>query len=299
MRGLLWGLSGPMLASMTVSLAGVAAAQPAEGPFRDCAVDGWRLGLQAYTFRNLSLLETIDKARELGIRDLEAYPGQLVKPGLEERFTVTASDWVRAAVVEKLHETGVRLSLFGVVDLGPNEGSARQVFDFAKALHIDTLTAEPNPALMPLIDRLCDEYDMRLAIHNHPAPSPYAEPQKVLDAVQDLSPRVGACADVGHWFRTGVTPVDGLRLLENRIVSLHFKDVQRAGNHTPDVIWGTGECDAEALLQELHRQGFQGVFSIEHETEYDTVDELTEAVRACVDWFHEQCAKLAGDAAEA
>ena len=36
---------------------------------------GWRLGVQAYTFRELTFFETVDKVHELGLKYIEMYPG--------------------------------------------------------------------------------------------------------------------------------------------------------------------------------------------------------------------------------
>src|SRR5947208_13677746 len=45
---------------------------------------GMKLSLQCWTFNRLSFFETVDKARELGIKYLEMYPGQKLKPGSNE-----------------------------------------------------------------------------------------------------------------------------------------------------------------------------------------------------------------------
>src|SRR6267154_767928 len=44
----------------------------------NAAIDkaGFRLSVQAYTFREMSLLETIDTLKFLGVRYIEMYPGQ-------------------------------------------------------------------------------------------------------------------------------------------------------------------------------------------------------------------------------
>src|SRR5687767_649013 len=41
---------------------------------------GWRLASQAYTFRSVSLYETIDTLNALGIKYIEMYPGQKFSP---------------------------------------------------------------------------------------------------------------------------------------------------------------------------------------------------------------------------
>ena len=42
---------------------------------------GMKLSLQCWTFNKLSFFETVDKAVALGIKYLEIYPGQKLKPG--------------------------------------------------------------------------------------------------------------------------------------------------------------------------------------------------------------------------
>ena len=37
---------------------------------------GWRLGTQAYTFNRFTFFETVDKAAQIGLDWIEAYPGQ-------------------------------------------------------------------------------------------------------------------------------------------------------------------------------------------------------------------------------
>ena len=102
------------------------------------------------------------------------------------------------------------------------------------------------------------------------------------------SERVGACADTGHWNRSGLVPVECLRKLEGRIVSLHFKDLnQKGGGH--DVPWGTGVCDVRAMLTELRRQKFKGVFSIEYEHNWQ--NSLPE-IKQCVEFFNQVAAEI-------
>ena len=37
--------------------------------------NGWRLGIQSYTFHLFSLTEALDKTEELGVKYIEVYPG--------------------------------------------------------------------------------------------------------------------------------------------------------------------------------------------------------------------------------
>ena len=64
-------------------------------PKRDYAAAeklGFRLSLQCWTFRELTFFETVDKAAGLGVKYLEAYPGQRLKPGSSLVFDSNMSD---------------------------------------------------------------------------------------------------------------------------------------------------------------------------------------------------------------
>jgi len=250
------------------------------------AYDGWRLGIQAWTFNRFTFYEAVDKTASLGLDWIEAYPGQrLSKEKSGVNFNHDMPQNIRDEVKHKLNDAGVRLVNYGVVHLPDNEDKCRKVFDFAKDMGIETIVSEPPEKAFDMIETLCDEYKINVAVHNHPKPSHYWNPDTVLKVCKGRSKRIGACADTGHWMRSGLNPLEMLKKLEGRIISLHFKDID--DGH--DVPWGSGRCDVKAMLKELHRQNFKGVFSIEYEYNWDK--SLPE-VRRCTEYFNKVAGKL-------
>ncbi|MGQ9525531.1 MAG: sugar phosphate isomerase/epimerase family protein [Armatimonadota bacterium] len=239
---------------------------------------GWKLGVQAFTFREMSLFETIDTLKSLDIRYVELFPGQR----LSKERPVAVDHNMPAELIDelarKLKASRVQAVAYGVVGLGPDEANARKMFEFAKKLGIETITAEPSEQAMPMLDKLCQEYKINIAIHNHPRPSHYWSPDVILQATKGCSKRIGSCADVGHWYRSGLAPMDCLRQLKGRVVSLHLKDLNQDKG---DVPIGTGVLDVKALLTELKRQGFKGVISIEYEvgTGQQLIDDVAKCAR--------------------
>ena len=76
---------------------------------------GIKLSLQCWTFNKLSFFETVDRAAEFGIKYLEIYPGQKLKPGSAETISRNMSDDTIAEVKKKLAETsGLKLVAYGV-----------------------------------------------------------------------------------------------------------------------------------------------------------------------------------------
>jgi len=250
---------------------------------------GWKLSCQAYTFRALSAFETIDLVHDLGLKYIEFYPGQrFSKEKPEAKLDHNMSPELLAELQQKLKEDGIQPMNYGVVGLGNNETEDRKVFDWAKKLGLQTIVSEPPEDSFELLDRLCQEYGMNVAIHDHPRPSHYWNPDTVLKVAQGRSKRIGSCSDTGHWYRSDLVPVECLKKLEGRVVSLHFKDLSPQKS---DVPWGTGECNARGMLEELKRQNFHGVFSIEYES--TTGDVLKGNVQKCIAWFNDQAADLA------
>ena len=91
--------------------------------------------------------------------------------------------------------SGVKLVAFGVVDFNDNESKAREIFDFAKAIGIESISANPdkNEPTFKLLDKLVEEYAVNIAIHNHGPGAKYDKIDDVVNAVKDHHPRIGAC----------------------------------------------------------------------------------------------------------
>lgn len=262
------------LVSFVFSIGMVYAEYPKEHPEAD-VYDGWKLGVQAWSFNRFTLFEAIDKTRSLGLSCIQAYPGQRVSKDMDMKFGPGLSDQQRQQVKDKLKEAGISIVAYGVVGIPTKETEARKLFDFAKDMGIGTVVSEPKPKQFDLTDKLCQEYKIKLAIHNHPKPSHYWNPDTVLQMCDGRSQWIGACADVGHWVRSGLDPVECLKKLEGRIHDVHIKEIE--DGH--DVVWGTGQGRIQGILEELHRQGYQGTFAIEYEYHWDNnLPEIRESI---------------------
>ena len=124
------------------------------------------------------------------------------------------------------------------------------------------------------IEKLVKEYDVRVGFHDHPkrANNPNYrmwDPNYILSVVKDRDPRIGSCADTGHWVRSGIKPIDALRILKGHIISSHLKDLNEMAPDAHDVPFGQGVSDVPAILDELKRQGFNGNISVEYEYQMD------------------------------
>ncbi|RBL90973.1 MULTISPECIES: sugar phosphate isomerase/epimerase family protein [Chitinophaga] len=251
-------------------------AQSAKGQARADAL-GWKLGAQAWTFNHFTLAEALDKMDSCGIQYVEAFPGQTIGGGIEGKMDYHMSPDKQEQVKSLIKKKHKVLVAFGVV-VPNSEAEWRMLFDFANRMGIQSITSEPQPEYLDLISSLCDRYNIKLAIHDHPKPSHYWHPDSVLNAIQGRSKLMGACADIGHWVRSGLDPVECLKKLNGHIVSLHFKDLNGKTEQSHDVIWGNGVCKIPQVLETLKAQKFKGLFSAEYEYNWDyNVPEVKES----------------------
>lgn len=258
---------------------------------------GWRVGPQSYSFRKFTFFEAVDKTAAMGMKFIEAFPKQKVSAESDATMDFAMDAATRKAVQDKLGAAGVKLVNYGVIT-PMDEAGWRQLFEFAQSMGIETIVSEPPPADMALVDKLCEEFKIAVAIHNHPSPSPYWNPEAVLKAVEGCGKRIGACADTGHWVRSGLDPLECLKKLQGRVISLHLKDLntrvpagiesfqafKKDKKRAPlphDVPWGTGACNVFGCLAELKRQNFRGMFAVEYEQNWDnSMPEIEESADA-------------------
>jgi len=245
---------------------------------------GFFIGCQAYTFNHFTVFEAIEKTASAGGKVIEFYPGQkLSKEEPNVSWDHNASAETIQKVKDKLAEFHMKAVNYGVVNIPKDEAEARKVFEFAKAIGLRAVTTESVDAI-DTIEKLVKEYDVMVGFHDHPRQPNNPgyrmwDPEYVRSVVKDRDPRIGSCADTGHWVRSNLKPVDCLRILKGRIISSHLKDLNEMGPQAHDVPYGTGVSDVPAILQELHAQGFTGNLSIEYEHHWEN---STPEVAQCI-----------------
>lgn len=264
---------------------------------------GWTLAVHSYTFQKFSIFDAIDKTAAVGITHM-SISGTVNLLDAEGKITkaptVGISEKDVAAITARMKAKGIDPTFvnMGVVKPGINEAESRKIFEGAKRLGISVLVAEPEThgkleelgPVMDVVEKLAKEYNIKVAIHNHPGPKNfYWNPDTVAAAVKGRSPLLGACADVGHWVRSGLDPVECLKKLEGRVIALHFKDLNEPGVKAHDLPWGTGISNAKGMLAELKRQKFKGAICVEYEYNWDN---SSPEIAASAKWFNAACAEL-------
>ena len=275
-----------LLFSTTFSLLAFTAALHAAGLPDDLKTGGFAIGCQAWTFNKFTVTEAIDKTAAAGGKVIEFFPGQKLSPeqsGIAFSHDAPKEAW--EVVKKKLAEKKITPIAYGVVGLSKDEATSRKVFEFAKYIGIRVINTESVDAI-DTFEKLVKEYDIKVGFHDHPKRPDNAnyrmwDPNYILEVCKDRDPRIGSCADTGHWVRSGLKPLDCLRILKGRIVSSHLKDLHAALPSGHDVPYGTGISDVPGILEEFRSQGFDGPISVEYEYNWDkNVDDA----KQCLDF---------------
>ncbi len=246
--------------------------------------NGLAIGCQAYSFKEFSAFEAIAKTKEAGGKIIEFYPGQKLRPDSAAGEIVHHK--ASPAVVQALKDECVRQGIFpvnyGVVD-AKDSAEVEEIMKFAKVMGLYSVCTESTEVVADW-EKAAKEHDIKVAFHEHDGAMDKPEykvwhPLYILGVVESRDARLGACADLGHWVTSGLKPIDCLRILKGRVVSVHLKDKSEVGKKGVVVPAGQGVVDVAACIAELKQQNFQGHFSIEHENDWhDSVPKIRQSV---------------------
>jgi sugar phosphate isomerase/epimerase len=226
------------------------------------AAPAYKVGIQMYSLRGYPVDVALKHAHDLGFEVVEMYPGQ---------FPIKSDDDQIAAMKKTFAELNLKCLGHGVNRFTADAEANRRIFEFAKKAGIRNLTADPDPAAFDNLDKLVEEFDIRIAIHNHGPSHRYNKVTDVLNAVRDHHTNIGACADLGHYIRSGEDPVEVIRSLKGRLYGVHLKDFAEQQEKTKGVILGKGHLDVPAVFRALRQVEFpaDGSLSLEYEENKD------------------------------
>jgi sugar phosphate isomerase/epimerase len=250
----------------------------------------WNLGVALWTYHTFSFPEALDKVDSSGLKYIEpnmfmsagnglndSLVGQLSLDGIEKLKLMIKA---KGQIMESLYIQG-----------DSTVASWKHQFDIARQFDVKFVTAEPPVKLWDAVDSLAGVYGIKVAIHEHwKGVSAYWHPDSVLAAIKG-HPNFGACADLGHWPKSGIDPVEGVKKLAGHIIALHLKDIGEFNNpKLQDVPVGTGVVNFPEVFKQLKEQGFKGNIYIERD--FEGKPSNLESVNQTIKYYHEQVAKL-------
>jgi inosose dehydratase len=142
---------------------------------------GLPIGLQSYSLRSMSLENALAAMqKDLKIHEVELF---------SRHFTGMSPP----QVVELLKKHDVRCVSYGVIPFGKDHDANRKHFEMGKGLGAKNLSCDPenDPKCWESVGKLCDEYNMTVAIHPHGPGHRWVKIDQIHDAIKDLNPKIG------------------------------------------------------------------------------------------------------------
>ena len=252
-------LAGLGAAAVSVSIPMIGCAESNQQTRKDGYIR-LKLGMASYTFRKFNLEDTLAMTKKLGLQRIALKSFHL---------PLESSEVEIKAVAAKVKEAGLTLYGCGVVYM-ENEDEVHRAFDYAQAADMEIIIGVPEHNLLNLVNKKVQEYDIKLAIHNHgPGDERYPSPESAYEKIKDLDPRMGLCIDIGHAQRIGIDPSEAAEMFSDRLYDVHIKDVSEASEKGTTVEIGRGVIDIPKFLRTLLKLKYTGTMALEFEKDAD------------------------------
>jgi sugar phosphate isomerase/epimerase len=241
---------------------------------------GFNVGLQSYTLREFPVEKALAAINQLGLHGVEMF---------QAHFSSQSSDADIEAMKRQTADLGIKMLGHGVNPYTKDHEANRRWFEFAKKAGIRNLSADPTEDAFDSLDKLCEEYQIRIAIHNHGPGARYDKVADTLNAIKGHHPLIGACADLGHYIRSAEDPVRAINLLEGRLFGIHLKDFAEQKARTKGVVLGRGHLDTVGVFKALRKVSFPADGCLVLEYEENPKDPLADV---------QECLAVASEAAQ-
>ena len=296
------GLAGTRLrADTTVEAAGI-----------DSKVNGVRIGVQTYSFRDIPRPAGAADAIDVVINAMNASglgECELFAPQVEPQFASGARGargaapspaavkaredlrkWRLETSLDHFKNVRKKFDAAGIAIHGYNYSanasfSTEEIdrgFEMAKALGAGFITASTTLDVAKRIVPLAEKHQMIVSMHGHSNvsdPNEFATPAS-FDAALKMSKYFKINLDIGHFTAANFDALAFLREHHADITNLHLKD--RRKNQGDNVPWGQGETPIREVLQTLKKERWPIPADIEYE--YRGTGTPTEEVKKCYEF---------------
>jgi sugar phosphate isomerase/epimerase len=250
----------------------------------------WKFGVALWTFHNVDFPQSLEEVDSAGLKYIEPNTFHRAGPELKDstisQLSPEGIDKLKSMIAQK----GLTCETLYIVGDSTLSSWVKQ-FEIAKRFGVKYVTTEPPLNMWDSIDSLAGAYGMKVAIHDHwKGFSHYWNPDTTLMALKG-HPNFGVCADLGHWPKSGIQPLEAVKKLAGHILVVHLKDIA-AYNDTKllDVPVGTGVVKFPEIFAELKKQGFNGYIYIERDV-IDKPNNLPSVLEE-VKYYNDQISKL-------
>jgi type 1 glutamine amidotransferase len=142
---------------------------------------GWSLAAAARSLDSATFFDAIEKTAGLGLLSIVGSSSQKVSAEIQKSLDGGLSADEQRQIRLKLDAAGVRVLAYALDRLPADGDGWRRVFDFCRAMGIETIIAPPPPPdARDAIERLCSECDITLAARPQDTKAP---PGQILERI--------------------------------------------------------------------------------------------------------------------
>lgn len=271
-----------------LTLAGMAL--PMFGARMDSKVNGVRLGVQTYSFRDLprtpggDAVDVVIKAMtECGLAECELFAPQVGSGGRGARGAPPTPEMLKAredlrkwrvdtpldhfrGIKKKFDAAGITVYAYNYsFNDGFNDQEIDRGFEMARALGAEIITASTTLPVAKKVAPFADKHKMIVAMHGHSNvtdPKELATPESFAAALA-MSKYFKINLDIGHFVSADFDPVAYLKAHHQDVTNLHLKD--RKNHQGDNTTWGQGDTPIKEVLQLLKRERWPIRAYIEYE----------------------------------
>jgi len=254
-RTILKGTALTAVSAVTGALPSFAATQV----ISDDQFHGLKVGICSYSLRAFPLDQVLAGAQRLVVRYISLK---------DVHLPLSSSAQQRRQLRQQAQDAGLSITSCGVIYLKNDADQMRQALDYVRDLGAGIAVVGVSREMLPILDRVIKDYDLKAAIHNHgPNDKLFPSPLEVYQAIQPFDRKIGVCMDIGHTFRMHENLLSDVTKTADRLYSMHFKDLDSDKIDAKGVPVGTGVLPVIPLLRELLHLPYSGEVQLEYEVE--------------------------------
>lgn len=218
----------------------------------------FKLGVATYSLRKFARAEAIRMIQELKTPYVSVKEYHL-------RYASTPEELEQGR--KEFEAAGLKIMSGGNISLQKDDpDDLRRYFEYARRCGMPLIVCAPTHQTLPKIEKLVQEYNISIAIHNHGnTDKHFPTPQSVLAAVKDLDRRCGLCMDLGHSAETGIDLIEALDQAGARLLDVHVKDTNNLQREADQAVVGEGLLPIVAVFRKLKAMNYRGCVNLEYE----------------------------------
>lgn len=275
----------------------------------DSVVEGVRLGVQTYSFRDLpraadgdAIAGVVKAMTTGGFGECELFAPQLEPAGLPagqrpnadtpeaQKARADLRKWRLETPLDHFRGVKKTFDAAGIAIYAYNysfnaaftDPEIDRGFEIAKALGAEIITASTTVEVAKRVVPFAEKHRMVVAMHNHSRiddPNEFATPESFAKAMA-MSKYFRINLDIGHFTAANYDAIAYIREHHQQITNLHLKD--RKKNQGDNTSWGQGDTPIREVLQLLKREKWPIRAYVEYE--YRGTASSVEEAKVCLDY---------------